>query len=104
MANAKSKDKNPTVVGASVPRNDVLEKVTGSATYLDDIQFGNKLLYARAVRSPHPHALIKSIDTSKAEKIPRCQSRRHRKGLPGADWALPQGQDHFCYRPCSFPG
>jgi carbon-monoxide dehydrogenase large subunit len=82
MANAKSKEKNLTVVGASVPRNDVLEKVTGSATYLDDIQFGNKLLYARAARSPHPHALIKRIDTSKAEQYPGVKAVVTGKDFP----------------------
>ena len=70
MANTKSKEQTSSLIGASLPRNDVLEKVTGSATYVDDIQFGNKLLYARAVRSPYPHALIKRVDTSKAEKLP----------------------------------
>jgi len=70
MANAKSKEKPSSPIGASLPRNDVYEKVTGSASYVDDLQFGNKLLYAHVLRSPHPHALIKNIDTSKAEKLP----------------------------------
>lgn len=64
----KVKTSNP--VGKSVPRNDVLEKVTGAATYTDDVQFGPGLLYCRVVRSPHPHALIKKIDASKALKLP----------------------------------
>ncbi len=70
MANVKSKEKPSSPIGANLLRNDVYEKVTGTATYVDDLQFGNKLLYARVLRSPHPHALIKSIDTSKAEKVP----------------------------------
>ncbi|MBI4928281.1 MAG: xanthine dehydrogenase family protein [Anaerolineae bacterium] len=57
-------------VGKSVARNDVLEKVTGGATYTDDIQFGPGLLHCRVKRSPHPHALIKKIDYSKALKLP----------------------------------
>lgn len=57
-------------VGKSMPRVDVLEKVTGAAVYTDDIQFGNKLLHARVKRSPYPHALIKSIDTRKARALP----------------------------------
>jgi CO/xanthine dehydrogenase Mo-binding subunit len=39
-----------------VPRIDAHEKVTGTAVFADDIQFGPGLLYARIVRSPHPHA------------------------------------------------
>jgi CO/xanthine dehydrogenase Mo-binding subunit len=77
-----SKEKPISVVGANMPRNDVIEKVTGSAVYTDDIQFGNKLLHARAVRSPHPHALIKRIDTSKAEKLPGVKAVVSGKDFP----------------------
>ncbi len=62
--------KLPSPVGESKPRLDVLEKVTGAAMYTDDIQFGPGLLHARIKRSPHPHALIKAIHTSKAEQLP----------------------------------
>lgn len=57
-------------IGVSKSRIDGLEKVTGAATFVDDIQFGPNLLYAEIVESPHAHALIKSIDTSEAEKVP----------------------------------
>lgn len=63
-------DKLPELIGQSPLRIDVHEKVTGAAVYTDDIQFGNNLLYARVKRSPYPHALIKKIDTSKAEALP----------------------------------
>ena len=63
-------EKEPKLIGQSVARLDVHEKVTGAAIYADDIRFGKELLYGRIKRSPHPHALIKSIDTSKAEKLP----------------------------------
>ena len=56
-------------VGESKPRIDAREKVTGAALFADDIQFGNKLLYARIRRSPHPHALIKKVDLSKARAL-----------------------------------
>ena len=58
------------LVGTSVHRTDVLDKVTGCAVFVDDIQFGPNLLHSRLVRSPYPHALIKKIDTTKAEKLP----------------------------------
>ncbi|MFN2289588.1 MAG: xanthine dehydrogenase family protein molybdopterin-binding subunit [Anaerolineae bacterium] len=57
-------------VGKSVPRVDAWEKVTGSAVYADDMQFGPGLYYGRLVRSPHAHALIRSIDASKALALP----------------------------------
>ena len=56
-------------VGKPVNRLDEKEKVTGAAKYVDDIDFGPNLLYAEIIESPHPHALIKSIDTSEAEKV-----------------------------------
>ncbi len=61
--------KIPELVGENVTRVDVRDKARGAALFTDDVQFGANLLYARIKRSPHPHALIKSIDTSKAEKL-----------------------------------
>lgn len=62
--------KSPKLIGQSVGRIDVEEKVTGAAKFADDLQFGKGLLFARIKRSPHPHALIKSIDISQALKLP----------------------------------
>ncbi len=67
MADTK---KTPTPVGESVPRLDVHEKVIGTALYTDDVQFGPQLLHARIKRSPHPHALVKKVDVSKAQALP----------------------------------
>ena len=57
-------------VGKSVPRIDIHEKVTGSAIFADDMQFGPGLYYGRLVRSPHAHALIKRVDATKALAMP----------------------------------
>jgi CO/xanthine dehydrogenase Mo-binding subunit len=57
-------------VGQSCVRIDGKVKVSGAAQFIDDLDFGRNLLFAEIVESPHPHALIKKIDTSKAEKIP----------------------------------
>ncbi len=59
-----------TPVGTSPKRIDALEKVTGEALFADDLQFGPGLLFGRIVRSPHPHALIKRIDASRALAVP----------------------------------
>ena len=56
-------------VGHSVPRIDGLEKIMGAAQFVDDIEFGPKLLYAFIVESPFAHARIKSIDPSAALKV-----------------------------------
>ncbi len=56
-------------VGKGVPRVDGGEQVTGEATYCADI-FLKGMLHAKILRSPHPHAQILNIDTSKARKLP----------------------------------
>ena len=57
-------------VGKSVTRIDMYDKVTGSATFADDIQFGPGLYYGRLVRCPHAHALIRKIDATTALELP----------------------------------
>ncbi len=57
-------------VGHSATRIDGLEKATGAATFVDDIDFGPDLLYAEIVESPYAHALVKAIDASEAESMP----------------------------------
>ncbi|MFH1501405.1 MAG: xanthine dehydrogenase family protein molybdopterin-binding subunit [Candidatus Eisenbacteria bacterium] len=57
-------------VGASTTRIDAVPKVTGAATFVDDIDFGPGLLHAAIVESPHAHALIRAIDASEAEALP----------------------------------
>src|SRR6516162_8535895 len=56
-------------VGHAQPRIDALERVTGKATYTNDIQLPG-MLYARILRSPHAHARIRRIDVSKALALP----------------------------------
>jgi len=58
------------VVGKGTPRIDGLDKLTGAAEYVDDMDFGPGLLHAAVVESPHGYARILGIDTSKAEAMP----------------------------------
>lgn len=55
-------------VGKSVERIDGVEKVTGEAMYVHDIQLPG-MLYAKIKTSPYAHAYIKSIDISKAKEL-----------------------------------
>ncbi|MBI4329281.1 MAG: xanthine dehydrogenase family protein molybdopterin-binding subunit [Chloroflexi bacterium] len=61
--------KGVQVVGTRPIRHDGMDKVTGRALYGADIQLPG-LLYGKVLRSPHAHARIKSIDTSRAEALP----------------------------------
>ena len=56
------------VIGSRPIRHDGADKVTGRAVYGADVQFAG-LLHGKVLRSPHAHAVIKSIDTSKAEAL-----------------------------------
>ena len=56
-------------LGHATPRIDAAERVTGKATYTNDVQLPG-MLYARILRSPHPHARIRRIDVSKALTLP----------------------------------
>jgi xanthine dehydrogenase YagR molybdenum-binding subunit len=56
-------------IGKPIPRFDAVQKVTGQARYTFDVQLPG-MLHARRVVSTVPHARIKSIDTSEAEKYP----------------------------------
>ena len=53
------------VVGTRPIRHDGPDKVTGRARYSADTQMSG-LLYGKILRSPHPHARIKSIDATRA--------------------------------------
>lgn len=61
--------KKYNVVGHSVPRRDGLGHVTGKTVYVGDVYYPN-MLHLKMVRSPVPHARIKGIDFSEAEKVP----------------------------------
>ena len=57
------------VVGHETARIDAVERTTGKATYSGDVMLPG-MLYARVLRSPHPHARIRRIDASKALALP----------------------------------
>src|SRR3954466_9444877 len=57
------------VVGKFTSRIDAAERTTGKATYSGDVMLPG-MLYARVLRSPHPHARITRIDASKALALP----------------------------------
>ncbi len=56
-------------VGKSVLRKDGPTKVSGRAEYTVDVSLPG-MLAGKVLRSPHPHAAIVSIDTSRAERLP----------------------------------
>jgi xanthine dehydrogenase YagR molybdenum-binding subunit len=59
----------PSVLGTSTKRLDGPDKVSGRAKYTFDIA-RPRMLYARVVRSPYPHARVKSVDLTEANRMP----------------------------------
>jgi CO/xanthine dehydrogenase Mo-binding subunit len=62
-------DLSPAIVGTRTIRPDGHDKVTGRARFGADLHMAGQLV-GRVLRSPHAHARILSIDTSKAEQLP----------------------------------
>jgi CO/xanthine dehydrogenase Mo-binding subunit len=56
-------------IGKRTPRPDGADKVTGRAAYAADTSMPG-MIWGKVLRSPHPHARIKSISTAKAEALP----------------------------------
>lgn len=62
-------DQSHKWIGKRTIRPDGADKVTGRAAYAADATMPG-MIWGKVLRSPHPHAVIKSIDTSKAEALP----------------------------------
>jgi len=74
-------NKNLRVVGTRPLRHDAVDKVTGRAKYGADIQMAG-LLHGKILRSPHPHARIKRLDTTKAQALPGVKAVITAKDFP----------------------
>lgn len=75
------RDDNLKEIGKPTIRQDILGHVTGRTPYYDDHLFDG-LLHMRAVRSPHHHARIVSVDTSVAEGMPGVRKVATAKDVP----------------------
>ncbi len=73
-------------VGHGAPRVDALNRVTGTAKYTSDVHLPG-MLYARVLRSPHPHANVKRVDISKAKALPGVEGHRHARKLRTSIWS-----------------
>ena len=83
MTMVRKRKKALRIVGTTPIRPDGLDKVTGRAIFADDIHLP-RMLHGRVLRSPHAHAIIKSIDTSKAVALQGVHAV-----ITGADFPSP---------------
>ena len=74
-------------IGQRTIRPDGADKVTGRAAFAADTQMAG-MIWGKVLRSPHPHANIRGIDTSKAAALPGVKA-----ALTGAD--LPEAGDQI---------
>jgi CO/xanthine dehydrogenase Mo-binding subunit/aerobic-type carbon monoxide dehydrogenase small subunit (CoxS/CutS family) len=83
------------VVGRSVLRGDAVDKVTGRARYVTDLELPG-MSHAQLLRSPYAHARIARIDVSRAREVPGVVAV-----LTGADltWCDPYHGPAFRDRP-----
>jgi len=88
------------VIGQPVPRPDALEKVTGAAVFTDDLVFEG-MLHAKVLRAKTPHALLRKLDVSEAQKMPGVVAVLTAGDIPGKrshglvipDWPILVGID-----------
>ncbi|MBI5571190.1 MAG: TusE/DsrC/DsvC family sulfur relay protein [Desulfomonile tiedjei] len=84
------------VIGVSLPRPDALLLACGTGRFTADFRMAGMLELA-AVRSPHAHAVIKSIDASSAEKMPGVIGVMTAKDIRGSN-RLKNDQPLLCDR------
>src|SRR6266581_6334869 len=85
-----NRDKKYKIVGTSPVKHDGIDKVTGRAKFGADLYLPG-MLVGKILRSPHPHARIKSIDISAAEKLPGVKAIVTRDDFPEIKAGTPDG-------------
>src|SRR5664279_5616091 len=89
------------VVGRNVRKVDGVKLVTGGAAFTDDIQLPG-MLHGKILPSPHAHARIRRIDTTKAKALPGVHAVLTYKDVPrvphttaGQAWPEPSPYDTY---------
>jgi len=71
-------------VGREIPKLDAVDKATGRARFYSDLHFKD-MLYGRVLRANRPHALIRRIDTSRAQSLPGVVAVLTHKDIEGTN-------------------
>ena len=79
---AKTSTRSRDVLGTSALRPDGVAKVTGEFSFSSDMRAEN-MLWGATLRSPHPYARIKSVDTTKALLIAGVHAIITAEDVPG---------------------
>jgi 4-hydroxybenzoyl-CoA reductase subunit alpha len=82
-----------SVIGQPLPKIDAWAKVTGETRYADDLVLP-RLAHGKLLRSPHAHARIVGIDTTRARALPGVYAVITGHDLPRVKFGiLPVSQD-----------
>ena len=82
-----------SVVGQPLPKIDAWGKVTGDTRYTDDLVLP-RMAFGKLLRSPHAHARIRAIDTTRARAVPGVYAVITGADLPRVKFGiLPVSQD-----------
>src|SRR6195256_730949 len=81
-----------SIIGKPTAMVDAAHKTTGSGKYTDDLSLPG-MLAGKILHSPYPHAHIKSIDTTRAEKLEGVVAVVVGKDAPNPYGILPVGHD-----------
>ncbi|HXV61269.1 MAG TPA: molybdopterin cofactor-binding domain-containing protein [Vicinamibacteria bacterium] len=87
-----------TIIGKPNVKVDAMAKVSGETLFADDIALP-RMLFCKIKRSPHPHARLRRIDTSRAEAIEGVLATLVGKELPIPFGILPVSQDEHALCP-----
>jgi len=83
-----------SIIGKSTAMIDAAEKTTGAGKYTDDISVPG-MLVGKVLHSPYPHARIKRIDTTRAEKLEGVVTVAVGEDAPKTYGILPVGHDEY---------
>lgn len=83
-----------SIIGKPTAMVDAAGKTTGAGKYTDDLSLPG-MLVGRILHSPYPHARIKKIDTSRAEKLDGVVAVITGKDAPNPYGILPVGHDEY---------
>jgi len=87
-------DNDFSIIGKPTAMVDAAEKTTGSGKYTDDLSVPG-MLVGKILHSPYPHARIKGIDTTRAEKLDGVVAVAIGADAPKTYGILPVGHDEY---------
>jgi 4-hydroxybenzoyl-CoA reductase alpha subunit len=86
------------VIGTPQRRVDAVAKVTGRTRFADDLALP-RMLYCKLLRSPHAHARVLRVDTTRAEALAGVVAVLTGRDLPTPFGILPVSQDEHALAP-----